>query len=86
MTMKDWDGPPPAVFLVDIAAKTARRLTPKGLFAWDSTWLDTSDFLCITVHEGDREPSIVRMPFAGGPPVVVMQNARTPTVSAPPAR
>jgi TolB protein len=80
-TMKGWDGPPPAVFLVDLGARTARRVTPKGMFAWEPAWLDASDFLCITMHEGEREPSIVRLPLAGGPPVVLVEGARTPTVS-----
>jgi len=85
-TMEGWDGPPPAVFLVDIAAKTAKRLTPKGLFAWDPTWLDAATFLCITMHEGDKGPSIVRMALAGGAPTLLVRDARTPTVSSAPAR
>ncbi len=81
-TMKDWDGPPPAVFVVDLEAKSARRLTPRGTFAWDPCWLDASAFLCIRMREGEREPSVVRMPFTGGPAVLVVTDARTPSVSA----
>ncbi len=81
-TMKDWDGPPPAVFLVDLVRKRARRLTARGVFAWDPAWLDEKAFLCITLREGEKEPSIVRMPFAGGPPVVLVREARTPSISS----
>ena len=83
-TMKDWDGPPPAVFLVDLAAKTARRLTVKGLFAWQPEWLDTANFLCILQRQGDKGPSVVRMPLAGGDPTVLVGNARQPSISAAP--
>jgi TolB protein len=82
--MKDWDGPPPAVFLVDLAAKTARRLTVKGLFAWQPEWLDTANFLCILQRQGDKGPSVVRMPLAGGDPTVLVGNARQPSISAAP--
>ncbi len=82
--MSGWDGPPPAVFLVDLASGSARRLTPKGMFAWEPAWLDDDAFLCITLRKGEKEPSIVRMPLAGGPPVVLIGSARTPSVSSAP--
>lgn len=81
--MKDWDGPPPSVFLVDLASKSARRLTPKGAFVWQPAWLDASAFLAMSIGPKDKEPSVVRVPFAGGSPVVLVRNARTPSVSAP---
>lgn len=80
-TMKGWNGPPPSVFLVDLNAGTAKRLTPKGVFAWDPSWPADSAFLCIIQREGQREPSVVRMPFAGGAPTVLVRGARTPTLS-----
>ncbi len=83
VTMKDWDGPPPSVFLVDVASKSAKRLTPKGAFVWQPVWLDASSFLAISIGLRDKEPSVVRVPFAGGSPVVLVRNARTPSVSAP---
>jgi len=83
-TIQDWDGPPPAVFLVDLSAKTSRRLSPKGLFAWEPQWLDAVNFLCIVQRQEDKEPSVVRMPLSGGPPTVLVRNARTPTVSPTP--
>jgi len=81
-TMKDRDGPPPAIFLVNFDAKAARRLTANDLFAWELQWLDGSDFLCIAKRKGDREPSMVRMALSGGAPPLLAKNTRSPSVSA----
>ncbi len=77
-----WEGPPPAVFLVDVAGGTAQRLTGKGLLAWQPEWLDASDFLCVVERTGDAAPSVARVPLAGGAPALLLANARNPTVSA----
>ena len=82
--IESWDGPPPAIFLVDLETRSARRLTAKGLFAWEPQWLDAADLLCTVQRKGDREPSVVRMPLAGGAPILLVKNARTPTVSMAP--
>ncbi len=76
-----WDGPPPAVFLVDIASATARRITEKALLAWQPEWLDAYALLCTVQRKGDREPSVARIPLAGGAPVLLVKGARRPTVS-----
>ncbi len=82
--VRSWDGPPPAVFLVDLASGTAKRLTEKGLLAWQPEWLDASDFLCVVERKGDRGPSLARIPLAGGAPTLLVQGARAPSVSAVP--
>ncbi len=33
--IKSWDGPPPAVFLFDVATGKARRVSPAKVYAWD---------------------------------------------------
>jgi TolB protein len=82
---KDWDGPPPAVFLVDLETETSRRLTAKGLLAWQPAWLDATQFLCTVQRERDRTPVVARLPVAGGPPALLVKNALSPGVSASPA-
>ena len=82
-TVKGWDGPPPSVFRIDLATGTATRVTPKGALVWEPQWLDASSFLATTIGPNDKEPSIVRVPFAGGPPVVAVKGGRTASVAAP---
>ena len=81
-TVKEWDGPPPSVFRIDLATGTATRVTPKGALVWEPQWLDASSFLATTLGPNDKEPSIVRVPLAAGPPVVVVKDARTASVAA----
>jgi len=83
--VNSWDGPPPAVFLVDVAGRTAMRLTEKGTLAWQPEWLDTAAFLCVVQRQGETEPSLARVPLAGGAPTLLTRNARNPTVSRPAA-
>ena len=81
-TVKEWDGPPPSVFRIGLATGTATRVTPKGALVWEPQWLDASSFLATTLGPNDKEPSIVRVPFAGGQPVVVVKDAGTASVAA----
>ncbi|MBZ5588847.1 MAG: hypothetical protein LAO05_09810 [Acidobacteriia bacterium] len=83
-TAGNWDGPPPAVFLVDVEAKSSKRLTAPGLLAWHPEWLDVTDFLCVVERQGDKEPSVARMPLAGGTPIMLLSNARNPSLSTAP--
>ena len=81
-TVKEWDGPPPSVFRIDLASGKATRVTTKGVLVWEPQWLDASSFLATTIGPNNRQPSIVRVPFAGGPPVVVVKDAGTASVAA----
>lgn len=62
---KDWDGPPPAIWLMDLATEKSTRLTPKTLYARDCHWLDASDILFTGQPPGDQDQSIWRMSVAG---------------------
>jgi len=42
---KDWDGPLPAIWALDLAREKATRLTPEPLYAWDGQWLDADSIL-----------------------------------------
>jgi TolB protein len=81
MKRKDWEGPPPAVWTYDLAGDKAKRLSPKGLFAWMPCWLDGSDYLCVIQPEKSREPSIYRVSADGKKRVLIARNANFPSVS-----
>jgi TolB protein len=44
---KDWEGPPPAIWLFDIPSGKATRLTPKMSYPSDSCWLNHSEYLLV---------------------------------------
>jgi TolB protein len=62
---KDWDGPPSAIWTLDMETEKATRLTPKALYAWDCQWIDPADILFTGQPPGDEDTSIWRMSLTG---------------------
>jgi TolB protein len=78
-TPKGWDGPAPSTWTVDIAAGTARRITPP--FWWDACWLGPDEILCIAQGMREKEPSIYRRSVDGKAQKLLIKNATTVSVS-----
>ena len=79
---KDWDGPPPALWIFEIATQKAVRITPKTLFGWDGCWIDNDNILFLSQPAGEKSASLYRMPTNGKNLKRLIKNARFPTVSA----
>ena len=79
---KDWDGPPPALWIFEIATQKAVRITQKTLFGWDGCWIDNDNILFLSQPAGEKSASLYRMPTNGKNLKRVIKNARFPTVSA----
>ena len=77
------DGPPSAVFLLDIASGRITRLTPKGFNAFQASWLpDGKEFLFTAFDAKHSRWSICRAPADGSSkPSVVFKNAKEPKVA-----
>jgi len=80
---KDWDGPLPALWAVDVESQKATRLTLKKLFGWDGVWLDNNNILFLSRAAGEKEDSIYRMSTDGKNLKRLIKNGRFPSVSAP---
>lgn len=81
---KDWEGPPPAIWLFDLPSGKATRLTPKKSYASASCWLNDSEFLLVDADQNGKLNSIYRASVAGGTPRVIIKDAANPTLSATP--
>jgi TolB protein len=79
---KDWEGPPPAIWLFDIPSGKATRLTPKKSYASDSCWLSRSEYLLVDATKNEKTSSIYQASFGGGTPRRLIKNAADPSVSA----
>jgi TolB protein len=79
---KDWEGPPPAIWLFDIPSGKATRLTPKMSYASDSCWLNHSEYLLVDATKNEKTSSIYQASIGGGTPRRVIKNAADPSVSA----
>jgi TolB protein len=79
--IKSWDGPPPAVFLFDVATGKARRVSPAKVYAWDPCWLNAEEYLFTSTIDG-RHFGIYKASLTGEKPQLVVNNASSVTVSA----
>jgi TolB protein len=79
---KDWEGPPPAIWLFNIPSGKATRLTPKMSYASDSCWLNRSEYLLVDSTKNEKISSIYQASIGGGTPRRLIKNAANPSVSA----
>jgi TolB protein len=79
---QDWDGPPPALWTLEIATQKAVRVTPQTLFGWDGCWIDNENVLFLSQAEGEKSASVYRMSTDGKNLKRLITNARMPSVSA----
>lgn len=77
----DWDGPPPAIWTVDLGTWKATRITPKGFFGWNPAWVDQSGILCNAEPEKSHQRSIYFLSIDGKKRDVLIKNAENPSVS-----
>jgi TolB protein len=78
-SMKNFDGPPPAIWLFEIESGKTTRLTPKGSYAYSPCWLNDTEYLFL--DQDKKETSICRAPVAGGPRKLVVRNGTEQSVS-----
>jgi len=78
---KDWDGPIPALWTIDLTTEAVVRLTSKNLFAWDGCWLDSANILFVSQRAGEKQAAIYRT--NGRDLKRLIENARRPSVSRP---
>jgi TolB protein len=83
-SLKNWEGPPPAIWLFDIPSAKATRLTPKKSYASDSCWLGETDFLFVDADKQGKTNSIYRASIDGWAPRLLIRNAADPSVSSSP--
>lgn len=82
VTRKDWDGPPAAVWSLDLASGKATRITPPKVFGWDACWAGENEILHVMMPPGEKETSIYRRSLEpGAKPKLVARSARTPSIS-----
>jgi len=77
----DWDGPPPAIWSLDLATGKATQVTKTELFAWHPEWINDHEILINHTPDGAKEIAIYRLDLKTGKPVLVVKKAIDATVS-----
>jgi TolB protein len=78
--IKNWEGPPPAVFLLDIATGKAKRISPVTPYAWEPCWLSEQEYLLTGTRDG-KHFEIYKASLTGGTPQLLIKNGSGGTVS-----
>ena len=77
----DWDGPPPAIWQLDLISGKATQVTKTTLFAWHPAWINDHEILCNHLPEGSKTISVYRLDLKTGEPKLVVKNATDASVS-----
>jgi TolB protein len=78
---EDWDGPPPAIWTLDLATGKVTRFTPKGFFGWSGSWLSDEEILFVSQGDKEKQRSLYRMSRQGENRKQLLKNADAPSVS-----
>ena len=81
ITRKDWEGPPPALWTLDLATQKTTRLTPKGLFGMDGCWSGDAEIIFTSQAAGEKEPSLHRLSLPGNERKQFLKKACAPSIS-----
>jgi TolB protein len=61
-----WEGPPPAIYTMDLATEKCTRLTPKKFYAWSCCWLKAPDTILYVSQKPTENDSSIYMMSATG--------------------
>lgn len=78
-----WEGPPPVLWLWEIASGQATRLTPNGLMAMEACWIDDTRILYVSQTAKEKQPGLSEMTLAEKNRKVLVKDARASSVSRP---
>lgn len=77
---KDWDGPPPAVWIISLADGKGTRLSPGGTFEWSPRATPKGGIVCQGLTKGVK-PSIFLLSPDGKTRKLLVRDASTPSAS-----
>lgn len=81
VNIKDWDGPPPALWTIDLQTEARQRIGSHSLLAWAGCWESANSIICTGATEKKPKPAIYRITLPDGSFAAVVPNAMNPTVA-----
>ncbi len=78
---KNWDGPPPALWTLNIDSGKATRITLKGLFAWSPFWINSEEFVFLEQSAKEKTPMLYQGSLKKPSGALLLKNVQTPSVS-----
>lgn len=79
--IKNWDEPPPALWMYNIVTNKSTRLTPKGLLAWSPFWINSEDYVFTTQKPNEKNSTLYRGSIKYTSFLPIINNVRAPSIS-----
>jgi len=79
--IKDWDGPPSALWTMDLQTGARQRIGSRSLLAWSGCWESASRIICTGATEKKPKPAVYRITLPDGAFSLVLPNAMNPSVA-----
>lgn len=79
----NWEGPPPALWVWEVASGRTTRLTPNGLMAMEACWVDDARILYVSQAAKEKQPGLSEMTLTEKNRQMLLKDARAPSVSRP---
>lgn len=78
--IKDWDGPPSALWTIDLQTGARQRIGSRSLLAWSGCWESASSIICNGATEKKPQPAIYRITLPNGAFSLVLPIGGQPSV------
>jgi TolB protein len=79
--LPEWDGPPPAIWALDLASGQARRVTEPGFYAWECQVVDAESIVFLGETPHDKNPVMYRGTLAHPATHRLARDVRTPSAA-----
>lgn len=77
--VKNWMGPPSALWTFDFDSGKARRISPKGTLAWSPFWINSEEF--VFIEEAAKSSGLYRGLLKKPSRLFLLKDVQTPSVS-----
>lgn len=81
ISVKGWDGPPPALWKLDLQTERFTLVSPMDLLAWSPCWLTEDEVLCQGATGAKPKPGLYQLLLKSGVYKLLIPGASNPSAS-----
>ncbi|WP_225316597.1 TolB family protein [Legionella longbeachae] len=78
---KNWEGPPPALWTLDLESGKTTRITPKGTLAWSPFWINSQQFIFLKQGKNKQTLALYRGSLKNLVETFLLNDVQTPSIS-----
>lgn len=81
VSVKDWDGPPPALWKLDLHSEKITLVNPLDFLTWAPCWLNDKEILCVGATGNRPNPGLYQLTLKDGQRKFLLSGATSPSAS-----